>query len=106
MNAVIATTRLFGTRPSEDRFEITVEIGTPHKCGDDPEEWVCPVDVQPLYNKLRDAHGSDSLQALCLAVALAQDLLHGFREKGGSLTNEDGEEFPLEAYSFGIARRL
>lgn len=105
MNTVIARTCIFGQRPGEDRFEITVEVGTPYQCSNDPEEWACPVAVTPLYSRLHDAHGSNSLQALCLAIALAQDLLRGFKEKGGSLTFDTGEEFPLEAYSFGIARR-
>jgi hypothetical protein len=105
MDNVIAHTVIFGQRQGGDRFEITVEIGTPYKYGDDPEEWACPVAVRPLYKRLRDAHGGDSFQSLCLAIALAQDLLQGFREKGGSLTYDNGEEFPLESYSFGISKR-
>lgn len=103
MNTVIASTSLFGQRPGEERFEIAVEVGTPYQCGNDPEEWACPVAVRPLSEKLRDVHANDSLQALCLAIALVQDWLQDFREKGGVLTFDTGEEFPLEAYSFGIA---
>jgi hypothetical protein len=87
MNSLIAHSTIFGQRQGEERFEIIVEIGTPYLCGDDPEEWACPVAVRPLYKRLHDAHGGDSLQSLCLAIALAQDLLQGFREKGGSLEN-------------------
>ncbi len=102
MEKVIAQSSFLGQRPGEDRFEITVEIGTPYQCGEDPEEWACPVAVRPLYKRLHDAHGGDSFQSLCLAISLAQDLLQGFREKGGLLTYETGETFPLEAYSFGV----
>jgi hypothetical protein len=105
MDKVIAQTSLFGQRPGEERFEITVEIGTPYQCGEDLKEWACPVAVRPLYKRLHDAHGSDSFQSLCLAISLAQDLLQDFREKGGLLTYENGESFPLESYSFGVAKR-
>lgn len=100
---------MLGTRPGEQPFRITVQIGMPYRWGTDPEEWACPVAVSPLFRNLQDAHGNDSFQALCLAVALAQDLLNGFREQGGILSYEgDGEgdgQFPLEAYAFGVARR-
>ncbi len=105
MNKVIAHTSIFGQRPGEERFEITVEIGAPYQCSPDPEEWACPVAVRPLYKRLHDAHGGDSFQSLCLAISLAQDLLQDFREKGGSLTYEAGDLFPLECYSFGVAKR-
>ncbi len=105
MNNVIEHSSVFGQRQVEERLEITVEIGTPYLYGEDPEEWGCPVSVQPLYNRLHDAHGSDSFQALYLAIALVQDLLKDCMEKGGSLTHENGEPFPLESYSFGISKR-
>lgn len=105
MNSVIAHLTIFGQRQGEERFEITVEIGTPFLFGDDPEEWACLVAVRPLYKRLYDAHGEDSFQSLCLAIALAQDLLQDFREKGGLLTYKNGEQFPLESYSFGFSKR-
>jgi hypothetical protein len=105
MNKVIARTSLFGQRPGEERFEIAVEIGTPYQCAEDPEEWACPVAVRPLHKRLRDAHGGDPFQSLCLAISLAQDLLQDFMGKGGLLTYENGQLFPLESYFFGAAKR-
>ena len=105
MNAVIAKISMFGQRSGEDRFEIILEIGTPYQCGDRQEEWACPVALSPLYERLCDMRGVSSFQALCLAIALAQELLADFKEKGGSLTFETGEEFPLQAYSCGLAAR-
>jgi hypothetical protein len=58
-----------------------------------------------LYEKLIDARGEDPLQALCLAISLALELLDAFRQSGGTLTYETGEAFPLEAYAFGLAQR-
>jgi hypothetical protein len=104
-NVTIAGETIWGQRPGEDAFEITIEIGTPCQVGDDPEEWACPVALTPLYKGLQDAHGGSSFQALCLASSLVLDLLSGFKEKGGVLFHSPGEEFPLEAYAFGVAAR-
>jgi hypothetical protein len=41
-----------------------------------------------------------------LAISLAQDLLQNFKEKGGLLTDETGNLFFLESYSFEAAKRL
>ena len=104
MDNVIGHVAMFGQRPGENRFEITVGIGTPSQCGEDTKEWVCLVAVRPLQKRLHDAHGGDSFQSLCLAISLAQGLLQDFRENGGLLTYENGESFPLESYSFGVVK--
>ena len=101
MDAPIAKVTLIGKRAGEEAFEITAEIGTPYKFGEDPEEWACPVSLTPLYMRLPDAHGGNSLQALCLAISLIQDLLQDFKDKGGVLTHDGNvDEFALDAYSF------
>ena len=105
MNSAIDSERIWGQRPGEEAFEIRVEIGTPYHVADDPPEWACPVAVAPLHNTLRDAHGGSSFQALCLASALALELLHDFREQGGAVFYSTGEDLPLEAYAFGVASR-
>ncbi len=56
--------------------------------------------LTPLYNRLHDAHGTGSFQALCLAANLILDLLSDFKEKEGKLLHDDGTEFPLDAYWF------
>jgi hypothetical protein len=55
------------------------------------------VAVHPLYEKLADIAGVDSLQALCLATRLAFVLLHDFKRKGGRLFLDE-EEFPIDSY--------
>lgn len=101
MNTVIAELVLFAKRPGEEPFKVTVQIGTPYKHHDDPETWACPWSLKPLYKNLHDAHGSDALQALCLAISGVQDLLQDIRDKGGTLSEDgSGDGFPLEAYSF------
>lgn len=92
----VASLTLGASVPGQEDFDISLEIGAPYL--DQSRAWRCPVSLRPLYAKLSDITGENSFQALCLAIALAQDLLHDFVEKGGSLTS-DGEEFPLDAYS-------
>ncbi|HEY1772942.1 MAG TPA: hypothetical protein VGH91_07100 [Gammaproteobacteria bacterium] len=97
MNAVIAELKVFAKHPGEDPFEITIEVGTPYKFGED--EWVSPVSVSPLLKNAHEVHGNDSLQALSLSLNLVRALLQDIRDKGGSLGfegNDDG--FPLDAY--------
>lgn len=94
----IATTS-FSAERNGRRFEIAIDIGQPYRCGDSPEEWACPVALRGLYDRLHDAHGNDALQALCLAISLALDLLSAFKDEGGKLLYADGGEVPLEAYS-------
>lgn len=94
----IARTTFLGERPIGHKFEIIVEIGQPYRCGDSPDEWACPVRLEGLHDNLRDVHGGDAVQALCLAVRLAFHLLSSFKAEGGRLLFKIGEEVPLEAY--------
>jgi len=101
MNTVIAELTIFAKRPGEEPFKVTAQIGTPYKYQDDPERWACPSSLSPLYNHLADARSGDAFHALCLAIALVQDLLQDVRDKGGTLSFDGKEDdFPLEAYSF------
>src|ERR1700722_575519 len=88
--------------PGGKAFSIELSIGTPYRC--ETGEWACPVALRGLYDQLPDTRGNDSFQALCMAVGLAQNVLHGFRENGGKLL-VGAEEFSLEAYAFGAAVR-
>ena len=101
MEALIAKLSLFGKRPGEPSFLITIEIGTPYKFLKEPEEWVCPVSLAPLYSRKHDVHAGDSFQALSLAIALIGNTLWDFRDKGGHLSYDGtSDDFPLDAYSF------
>ena len=99
MNEVVGKTTLYGKRPGEAPFEITVEIGMPYKVGDDPESWACPVSIVPLHKRLADQHGVDSLQALGLTMRLVRLVLEGFREDGGALSHDGTtDDFQLQNY--------
>jgi hypothetical protein len=98
--SVIARESLFGQRPGEERFAISVEIGRPYKYGaESPTAWVCPVTVEPFFSHA--LYGEGSLQALCLAVGSVIRELEEFVANGGKLTYEDGEGFLLYAYRSG-----
>lgn len=105
MNTVIANTKVLVTPKGQATFDVTLEIGTPYQKPDDPEIWACPVSLKPLYNNLREARTDTAFQSLCLAISLALDLLHGVKEKGGTVELEPGQDFPFEAYAFGRAMR-
>lgn len=99
LSETIANEKLFGQRPGEERFPITIEIGRPYKWGGtSPTEWACPVKVDPFANIPISIHGEGSLQALCLALRTAQMHLVHFKEQGGAITTDCGSEFPLGAY--------
>jgi hypothetical protein len=99
---VVARVPLQVAPKGEEPFTVTVEIGTPYMR--ETGEWACPLALEGLYETLLDARGEDSLQALCLAISLALDLLDDIRRKGGRLL-WDEDEFQLEAYAFGAAVR-
>lgn len=95
---IVASVSIDAVSPDRGAITIEVEIGTPYRRP--TGEWACPVSLAGLYERLADAVGEDSFQALCMAISLAQHLLQDFRDEGGALL-----EFPLEAYAFGPAVR-
>ena len=94
---MISSTLLYGQREGGARFPITIEIGAPYPTEGDGGDWACPVSLKPFAG-IPEVYGVDSLQALCLALNLAYALLSNFKEKGGTLTFEDGEDCPIDAF--------
>jgi len=88
--------RRFRARAADGKeFEIELGVGRPIKCTD--VDWRCGVTLKGLYNRLADARGGDSWQALMLAQGLAQQLLTAFVEDGGELMDmEDGLAVKVE----------
>src|SRR5688500_15277010 len=99
----IAKEVLDGSRKSGGRIHIEVRIGQPGPVAHD--EWTCSVAVDGLHNSLADIRGGSSLQALCLAVSLARQLLMSFIEDGGRLTQRGTEnEFDIAACFSGVGK--
>lgn len=101
----VATEVLIVQRPQGRPFEVNLQIGRPQQDSDHPDEWLCPVSLEPLYSNLRAQRSNSPVHSLCLAMSLALELLHGVVEEGGSVSFAAGEPFPFEAYAFGIATR-
>ena len=106
MDDCIARETICAVQPDGERITIELSVGTPYQvtAGSDIE-WACPVSLTPLYSRLHDAHGSTSLQALCLALSLVIDLLAKFKEDGGTLAHDDGTEYTIAPLAFGAAVR-
>jgi hypothetical protein len=103
MNEIIAELNIIGVKQNGEKIDISAKIGKPYPVAgnEETDEWACPVSLTPLYSRLHDAHGTGSFQALSLASNLILDLLRDFKENNGKLLEDDGTEFPLDAYWFG-----
>jgi hypothetical protein len=94
---IIAREHLFGVRPGEAKFPITIEIGRPFKwSGTCATEWACMAKIEPF--RTHTVHGLGSFQALCLAFQWIRSQLNDFEKDGGSLVWEDGQEWDIESY--------
>jgi hypothetical protein len=68
-----------------DGSELSVRIlvGRPYETGHG--SWACPVETRGLHDDHPDIIGSDSLQAICLALSLVRMLLEYFIQDGGKI---------------------
>ena len=110
MRPTTGLTQLLCVRPGGERLEVTVAIGHPYPTS--AGDWACPIEITVLHGRLADIHGTDSLQALCLAIRTAGELLTSFAAHGGRILHPTtGEKFALDTYfsvggSKSRARRL
>lgn len=100
MNDVVATFNVIAVRPDGERVDISAHIGRPEQA--ETGEWSCPVQLLPFHPQLPGIRGVDSFHAVWLACAFVLKLLQHFKADGAQLLNEDGSEFPLEAYAAGL----
>lgn len=95
MQPTTGMTELVCVRPSGERVTVTVAVGHPYPTSEG--DWVCPVEIAGLHGRLKDIVGTDSLQALSLAIRLAHDLLTSFVAPGGRILDpRTGEEVSLD----------
>jgi hypothetical protein len=103
MGEIVASFEVLGVRANGEQMQITAHIGVPRPFGEGgPAGWACPVQLLPFYEELPEIRGVDSFHAIWLACSFILKLLKHFKEDGGQLLNEDGSEFPLEAYAAGL----
>jgi hypothetical protein len=98
MQPVIASTSLTAVPAGGDQFEVAIELHQPYL--DEDGVWRCAATMHPLWKRLAHAAGGDSLQSVCLAIALVRSLLKAFQEDGGTLLM-DGKPWPFNAYAMG-----
>jgi hypothetical protein len=97
---LVAKLEVIGVRPDGERLELKAEIGRPREERD--KRWACPIEIAPLKGKIEQVRGADSFHAVWLACALVLQLLANLQAEGWHLENDDGSEFPLEAYRTGL----
>ena len=90
MDDKIAERKIFSNSPDGQKKLLGIAIGQPYQVDD--VSWACPVIVDGLHKKLKDAVGVDSWQALSLAIALIRQLLGYYVEDGAELYWEEGGE--------------
>jgi len=97
---LVAKLEVIGVRPDGERLELKAEIGRPREERD--KRWSCAIEIAPLKGKIEQVRGADSFHAVWLACALVLQLLANLQAEGWRLENDDGSEFPLEAYRTGL----
>lgn len=100
MKNLIAKLEVMGVRPEGERIELRAEIGRPREERDG--RWACQISIAPLKARIDDVRGADSFHAVWLSCELVLKLLENLKAEGWRLENDDGSDFPLEAYRSGL----
>jgi hypothetical protein len=80
------------------RVPLHFEIGTPTLLEENDGVWCCPILLHGVDTKVRQVDGDDSMQALCFAIRAVFSQLRVIEELGGRIVDEEGNDFPLDAY--------
>ena len=80
----------------------TIRVGKPYEEADG-SCWRCPVEVAGYRGRYADIAGVDSLQALCLALALVRTELSNFRARGGDVLSDDSDDDLDINAAFGVS---
>src|SRR5215831_16365114 len=83
MTEPVAYRELIAEPAAGTRVSIAVRIGIPQQQAD--SVWACSASVEGLPHRPFDAHGTDSLQALLLAIKNVREYLERYVEDGGKL---------------------
>ena len=99
MPEVIARRELIAVTSLGERVPVTIELGKPVSPPGPNENWECHLSITPpLMHRPMNVRGYDALQALSLAISLANFHLREFIAHGGRLTYPDSDdEFTLDS---------
>jgi hypothetical protein len=100
MNDVIVSLQVTAVFENARQVEIGARIGRAQ--ADDRGGWTCQVQLSPVYSEPMNVRGVDSFHATWLACSLVLKLLAHLKGEGVALRQQDGSEFPLEAYLAGL----
>lgn len=96
MAETVAELEIVLVHPDGTRAPGAIRIGLPVAVSDSDAH--CKVELPGLYADLRPIIGSDTLQALLLAVRFVAQVLAQFIDDGGRVLTPDGGVVPLNAY--------
>lgn len=96
MKDTIAETKITIKSPAGDSKTIHVEIGRPYSISED--EAACPIAMTGLYPNISDLHGTDTLQALALALEFVRLTIHSWEKKGFEFEFPSGGALPDEVW--------
>ncbi len=83
-----------------ERTPVQVDVGKPRY--DERGSWSCPILLGGIDGKIREIHGEDSMQALCLGLRFIHSVLQSELIRGQRLLQigegTEDVDFPLDAY--------
>jgi hypothetical protein len=86
----LATAEFLLARPGRDASLVTVVIGRPYLVSE--LEARCPVELRGFESQYPDISGTNTLQALCLALTIVRRRLEDALDKGCILSDAEGGE--------------
>jgi hypothetical protein len=90
----LATCTFDAVFPNGPRQRVHFRVGFPYRT-EEPGEWACAVQLEGLGLDEPDCLGSDSMQALCLALCSAGRRMRDLQEAGVVFT-ERGEDIAFD----------
>ena len=94
---------IHGLNADGTHVEIVVEVGVLSRYKGRPDEWTCTLKAPTRHYPNAPIHGASALQALSLALSSVRMALTHFREDGGKLGQEIGEDdYDIDS-TFGVS---
>jgi hypothetical protein len=76
--------------PDGKKKRVKVRVGKPYR--ESSLCWRCPSEIRGFEPRYADVAGVDSMQALCLAIALVRFRIEDFTDKGGTVLAPEGSK--------------